>query len=431
MIDPADQASDLLQQMRDLLLAIKAAGQSTLEQRQSFTNIWTELRAIVGPDPHQFWAQALSRDYAVQSSYTYAAPGRRLPFVAIQTYDLVSITTSGTVDHPVLVTNRTPQVRKTRGTTDPFGQFQIFPPGPTKRCTPDVCNPEESIQDWRLEVYAYDATTRRLGRSLGFETTGKFGGSTTIPGNFVVYAMTFAPIEEVAAADSDNDGLPDAVETVYGTNPNNPDSDGDGLLDGAEVDQGLNPLDGRPMAIGIIGSVPTPGTALDIAAFNDRAVVALGSSGVAVMDVAIGRLGVLIARLDTPGDARVVGLSQQVGAAGGNFAGLLVFDPQSPISTAHRISADWQATAIAVEAGIGWVGTTASQLLVVDLVTGNVLDRVDLPSPAFDIALDGGIASVVTSQDLLTFQFDDGDSQPLGQVALAADIRRDRFCRHR
>jgi hypothetical protein len=35
--------------------------------------------------------------------------------------------------------------------------------------------------------------------------------------------------------DSDRDGLFDAVETILGTNPNNPDSDGDGLPDGEEV----------------------------------------------------------------------------------------------------------------------------------------------------------------------------------------------------
>jgi hypothetical protein len=35
--------------------------------------------------------------------------------------------------------------------------------------------------------------------------------------------------------DADRDGLPDAIEIVWTTNPNNPDSDGDGLLDGEEV----------------------------------------------------------------------------------------------------------------------------------------------------------------------------------------------------
>lgn len=42
--------------------------------------------------------------------------------------------------------------------------------------------------------------------------------------------------------DSDADGLVDAAEGVYGTDPDNPDSDGDGYLDGDEVANGGDPL---------------------------------------------------------------------------------------------------------------------------------------------------------------------------------------------
>ncbi|MCK4554808.1 hypothetical protein KAU19_07710, partial [Candidatus Parcubacteria bacterium] len=41
--------------------------------------------------------------------------------------------------------------------------------------------------------------------------------------------------------DSDNDGLTDAEEVIYGTDPNNPDTDGDSYLDGEEVRGGYNP----------------------------------------------------------------------------------------------------------------------------------------------------------------------------------------------
>lgn len=43
--------------------------------------------------------------------------------------------------------------------------------------------------------------------------------------------------------DQDNDGLADAIEAQYGTDPNDPDTDGDGMGDGWEVENGLNPLD--------------------------------------------------------------------------------------------------------------------------------------------------------------------------------------------
>lgn len=43
------------------------------------------------------------------------------------------------------------------------------------------------------------------------------------------------------AKDTDNDGLTDMEEIIYGTNKDNPDTDGDGHLDGAEVENGYNP----------------------------------------------------------------------------------------------------------------------------------------------------------------------------------------------
>ena len=44
--------------------------------------------------------------------------------------------------------------------------------------------------------------------------------------------------------DTDDDGLSNAEEFYYGTDPLDPDTDGDGLPDGWEVDYGLDPLDG-------------------------------------------------------------------------------------------------------------------------------------------------------------------------------------------
>jgi hypothetical protein len=41
--------------------------------------------------------------------------------------------------------------------------------------------------------------------------------------------------------DADADGLTDADESKYGTDPQNPDTDGDGFRDGEEADSGYNP----------------------------------------------------------------------------------------------------------------------------------------------------------------------------------------------
>lgn len=50
--------------------------------------------------------------------------------------------------------------------------------------------------------------------------------------------------------DSDNDGFPDPDEREFGSDPFNPDTDGDGYKDGAEIKNGYNPL------------IPSPGDKL-------------------------------------------------------------------------------------------------------------------------------------------------------------------------
>ena len=51
---------------------------------------------------------------------------------------------------------------------------------------------------------------------------------------------------------------------------NDADSDDDGVLDGAEVRQGTDPLDNRPARTGVIRSLDTPGTALDVCVDGER-----------------------------------------------------------------------------------------------------------------------------------------------------------------
>ena len=46
--------------------------------------------------------------------------------------------------------------------------------------------------------------------------------------------------------DDDNDGLPNALEVVWNTDPNNPDTDGDGFTDGEEVAKNHNPTVAGP-----------------------------------------------------------------------------------------------------------------------------------------------------------------------------------------
>ena len=47
--------------------------------------------------------------------------------------------------------------------------------------------------------------------------------------------------------DSDNDGLVDSQEIIWGTDVHKPDTNGDGINDGDSLKQGINPLTGKPL----------------------------------------------------------------------------------------------------------------------------------------------------------------------------------------
>jgi len=424
-LSPAEQASALLQAWVTLIRTVREQGNATPAQQAEYRRLWEELRAIVGTDPRSFWAQAIvESNPSVEAAYTYAAPDRRLPFVAFQRFERVEVTTVNDLGRISFRTNVTEVVRTTRGIMEPFGQFQLFPPAPDTRCFQDgrpvSCNPEVTFRAWRLEVYAYDAVTQRLGRALGFERSNRFGGTTVVPGDFVIFGMTFGAVSEVAPEDADGDGLADLAETVFGTDRDQRDSDRDGVLDGAEIEQGLDPLDGRPAALGVIGSVPLPGEAVDVAAFNDRVLVALKEGGVGVLDVGAGRLGVLVAQLPAPGDVRVVALDQNFGVAGGGFPGVLVFDPRDPLPTARRLEPGRASgvTAAFVDAGFAWLATDALELRLVDLTTGTLLDQVPLTGTVLDLAGENGVIVAATPGELLTFRQELGSIVTLGRASL-------------
>ena len=67
-------------------------------------------------------------------------------------------------------------------------------------------------------------------------------GSLVPDGQDAVDTAGEAPVA-TTAPDADEDGLSDADELDFGTDPLDPDSDDDGLTDGDEVDRGTDPLD--------------------------------------------------------------------------------------------------------------------------------------------------------------------------------------------
>jgi len=82
-----------------------------------------------------------------------------------------------------------------------------------------------------------------------------------------------ALLKSFAEQDTDHDGLSDNMESIYGTDSNNPDSDGDGYLDGEEVISGYDPLkpapDDKLGAHYVISPRPAAGSIEDLNLTND------------------------------------------------------------------------------------------------------------------------------------------------------------------
>jgi len=84
-------------------------------------------------------------------------------------------------------------------------------------------------------------TVKQLHQSYGFTTKFVFCFLCIF-----IFVLTFIVSGRTALAaaapDSDKDGLNDAQELIFKTDPTNPDSDGDGHKDGLEVDWAYDPL---------------------------------------------------------------------------------------------------------------------------------------------------------------------------------------------
>lgn len=97
-------------------------------------------------------------------------------------------------------------------------------------------------------------TTPTLGRTFSYRIVAVNEGGESQPSNEVsVVIPEPAPIAPPpptlppGGLDSDSDGLSDAEELVFGTDPHNPDTDGDGFLDGNEAFHLYNPAAQAPV----------------------------------------------------------------------------------------------------------------------------------------------------------------------------------------
>lgn len=108
--------------------------------------------------------------------------------------------------------------------------------------TPQVST--KTVADSKSEWTKISGTFKATGNE-SYVTIGVFNGPAStksvsegngVNGIRAYYFVDGVSIEEgVSEKDTDKDGLTDAMEASFGTNPNNPDTDGDGLNDGEEI----------------------------------------------------------------------------------------------------------------------------------------------------------------------------------------------------
>lgn len=216
---------------------------------------------------------------------------------------------------------------------------------------------------------------------------------------------------QATSPDTDRDELPDLGEFILGTDPLKPDTDGDGIQDGAEVRQGIDPLSGRAVRTGIIGTADTPGTAFDICAVNDLAVIADRTGGISVFNVFGGMNPTLIARVDTPGDAQAVACSGNWIVVADGPAGLAIINFADPPASqiVYQLNLGSSVLAATVAGPIAYAGLANGNLVMIDIATGAVLDRLALNGGAVqDVTVGGDTLYALVVGKLYALSLDEG-----------------------
>lgn len=237
------------------------------------------------------------------------------------------------------------------------------------------------------------------------------GQTTIVPG-----AVMAGP---PAVPDRDADGLSDFAELVVGTDPDVPDTDGDGVTDGAEFRSGGAPLGTEAMPLGVIGGADTPGEARDLAVEGELAIVADGTAGLAVFDLADPRAPVRLTQfaLNRASSVALSGGLALVGHRDGTTL-LEVRSPEAPLVITNWSGAAPNAVALASPYGYFNRG---DDVLIVDLATGGLLPSVALPEVVHDLAVDGDLLHVLTAEALHIFRRSGSDLTELSRTPISGE----------
>lgn len=340
-----EDALPIIQQITDIYLAAQFKGELTEEQEAELDTLRAQLDALAGGDflstVRALRAELFSQVIPISADFPPQGPVH----YSVQT------------ERGVII----------RGRTSSDGGYQV------------VLGPS---QDGALLTF-FDP---------GSWTVGFTQMPEIVPGARVTLHDYLLTIDITNADDTDGDGLPDIGEVVLGTELLNPDTDGDGILDGPEVRQGTDPLGGLVAQTGIIATADTPGTALDVCAVNDIAIVADSDQGISVFSVFNGMNPTVIARVNTPGTALAVACSGDLVAVADGVAGLAVIDVTDPPAAhiLHQVDLGSTSRSVLTAANIAFVGLASGQVVSVDMISGALLDQVSVANAAIqDLAIGG------------------------------------------
>lgn len=274
-------------------------------------------------------------------------------------------------------------------------------------------------QPYRLDVL----------NAAGLSVASRMFVSSPAGARFDLAPILSRPVDQ--SSDTDGDGLSEFAEGIVGTRPDRADTDGDGVSDGAEVRADTNPLDNLPAITGVIGTLPLPGVAKDVCLDGNRALVAVGTAGLSVVDVSRVDAPTVIAQLDTPGDARSVACDRTLAAVADGPTGLAIVDISDPPAAfiARQLLRIGTANCVVAADGTAYVGTQEGEVLAVHLATGTVMDRLNVGGSIHDLAFHRDLLLVLNASALKVVQLGGETlevmaSQPVGLFAEGITGRR-------